>query len=159
MDGGYNSDSKWSMCRCLLQVYVYYELGKYYQNHKRYVRSRDDGQLAGRSGSSAKCAPQQYVDGQPNASRPHDGKSCHISLSCYHANKREFLDRKYHCRNKHTVSMLHCCLRSRFTAHLECSSPVYNCQPSLWLALRSAEVTSCTDDLLHLSQPSGADWK
>ena len=31
-----------------LQVYVYYELGKYYQNHKRYVRSRDDNQMAGK---------------------------------------------------------------------------------------------------------------
>lgn len=30
-----------------VQVYLYYELDKYYQNHKRYVRSRDDNQLAG----------------------------------------------------------------------------------------------------------------
>jgi hypothetical protein len=29
------------------QVYLYYELDNYYQNHKRYVRSRDDVQLAG----------------------------------------------------------------------------------------------------------------
>ena len=29
------------------QVYLYYELDRYYQNHKRYVRSRDDNQLAG----------------------------------------------------------------------------------------------------------------
>ena len=29
------------------QVYLYYELDNYYQNHKRYVRSRDDDQLAG----------------------------------------------------------------------------------------------------------------
>ena len=117
------------------QVYLYYELDSYYANHKRYVRSRDDNQLAGAlsqdavflvlrmcggvvplelhvmreagcpeghalargagvagtrctrisgghdlrlniagdgSGSS-KCAPQQYVGGQPNASLPHDG--------------------------------------------------------------------------------------
>lgn len=53
---------------------MYYELDKYYQNHKRYVRSRDDNQMAGNAGGSSKCAPQQYVDGSPNASLPHDGE-------------------------------------------------------------------------------------
>jgi hypothetical protein len=28
-------------------VYVYYELGQFYQNHRRYVKSREDKQLAG----------------------------------------------------------------------------------------------------------------
>ena len=28
-------------------VYIYYELSGFYQNHRRYVKSRDDGQLAG----------------------------------------------------------------------------------------------------------------
>lgn len=27
-------------------IYVYYELDNFYQNHRRYVKSRDDGQLA-----------------------------------------------------------------------------------------------------------------
>lgn len=45
-----------------VQVYVYYELGKYYQNHKRYVRSRDDNQMAGKSSGAGSggypCSPQ-----------------------------------------------------------------------------------------------------
>ena len=28
-------------------IYVYYELGQFYQNHRRYVKSRNDIQLAG----------------------------------------------------------------------------------------------------------------
>ena len=56
-----------------LQVYVYYELGKYYQNHKRYVRSRDDNQMAGKGTGSGKCAPEQYVGGNPNPALPQDG--------------------------------------------------------------------------------------
>ena len=56
-----------------VQVYVYYELGKYYQNHKRYVRSRDDNQMAGKGSGSGKCAPEQYVGGNPNPSLPNQG--------------------------------------------------------------------------------------
>ncbi|CAL5228440.1 g11575 [Coccomyxa viridis] len=56
-------------------VYVYYELGKYYQNHKRYVRSRDDNQMAGKSSGagSGKCAPEQYIGGNPDPSLPAQG--------------------------------------------------------------------------------------
>eukprot|EP00002_Diphylleia_rotans_P016383 TRINITY_DN3182_c1_g1_i1.p1 TRINITY_DN3182_c1_g1~~TRINITY_DN3182_c1_g1_i1.p1 ORF type:complete len:331 (+),score=69.49 TRINITY_DN3182_c1_g1_i1:45-1037(+) len=36
-------------------VYVYYELSNYYQNHRRYVRSRNDDQLAGEIVDSAKA--------------------------------------------------------------------------------------------------------
>lgn len=40
-------------------VYFYYGLKNYYQNHRRYVKSRDDNQLLGRSVSSVStdCAP------------------------------------------------------------------------------------------------------
>ena len=56
-----------------VQVYVYYELGKYYQNHKRYVRSRDDNQMAGKGSGSGKCAPEQYVGGNPDPGLPAQG--------------------------------------------------------------------------------------
>ena len=55
-------------------MYVYYELGNYYQNHKRYVRSRDDNQMAGKDAGSGKCAPQQYVGGNPDPSLPNGGE-------------------------------------------------------------------------------------
>lgn len=29
-------------------IYVYYQLDNFYQNHRRYVKSRDDNQLAGK---------------------------------------------------------------------------------------------------------------
>ena len=48
-------------------VYVYYELGNYYQNHRRYVQSRDHEQLAGEERSEAeleKCEPLIETDGQ-----------------------------------------------------------------------------------------------
>ena len=54
-------------------MFVYYELGKYYQNHKRYVRSRDDNQMAGKGGGSGQCAPEQYVGSQPDPSLPNQG--------------------------------------------------------------------------------------
>lgn len=53
-------------------VYLYYELQRYYQNHKRYVRSLNSNQLGGKyeaPGSLGTCAPQQYAsdsaDGTP----------------------------------------------------------------------------------------------
>jgi hypothetical protein len=64
--------------RCLLQiekemkapVYVYYELDNFYQNHRRYVKSRDDNQLLGKIVDVAKltanCDPLLYGD-IPNA--------------------------------------------------------------------------------------------
>ncbi|XP_071957115.1 cell cycle control protein 50A-like isoform X2 [Antedon mediterranea] len=46
------------------QVYIYYRLENYYQNHRRYVNSRDDLQLLGQSVNepSKECAPYQYDD-------------------------------------------------------------------------------------------------
>lgn len=61
-------------CRCninfelekdfLGKVYMYYGLTNYYQNHRRYVKSRDDDQLLGRLSStpSSDCSPFAYVD-------------------------------------------------------------------------------------------------
>lgn len=41
-------------------VYFYYELTNYYQNHRRYVSSRDDVQLRGETGSSSvECDPRE----------------------------------------------------------------------------------------------------
>lgn len=50
------------------KVYMYYGLTNYYQNHRRYVKSRDDDQLLGRLSMtpSSDCAPFAYVDDDPN---------------------------------------------------------------------------------------------
>jgi len=47
-------------------VYMYYGLSNYYQNHRRYVKSRDDDQLLGRLSTtpSTDCAPFAYTDDQ-----------------------------------------------------------------------------------------------
>lgn len=39
-------------------VYVYYELDNFYQNHRRYVKSRSDDQLAGNEVVDDNCSPQ-----------------------------------------------------------------------------------------------------
>lgn len=50
------------------KVYMYYGLSNYYQNHRRYVKSRDDDQLLGRLGDpSSDCEPFARVDGKPIA--------------------------------------------------------------------------------------------
>lgn len=48
------------------KVYMYYGLSNYYQNHRRYVKSRDDDQLLGRLSPtpSTDCEPFSRVDGQ-----------------------------------------------------------------------------------------------
>uniref|UniRef100_U5ETG0 Putative cell cycle control protein n=1 Tax=Corethrella appendiculata TaxID=1370023 RepID=U5ETG0_9DIPT len=50
------------------KVFMYYGLSNYYQNHRRYVKSRDDDQLLGRLSSipSSDCAPFAYVDENSN---------------------------------------------------------------------------------------------
>ncbi|XP_055389125.1 cell cycle control protein 50A [Condylostylus longicornis] len=47
-------------------VYMYYGLSNYYQNHRRYVKSRDDEQLLGRLSDtvSSDCAPFDKVNGK-----------------------------------------------------------------------------------------------
>ncbi|KAH7287711.1 hypothetical protein KP509_32G070300 [Ceratopteris richardii] len=50
-------------------VYVYYELDNYYQNHRRYVKSRSDTQLQnGGVSNTQNCKPEQNLLG--NASLP-----------------------------------------------------------------------------------------
>ncbi len=51
---------------------MYYHLHRFYQNHKRYVRSRSDAQLAGKTRDpSIKCQPEQYVgEGQSRPINP-----------------------------------------------------------------------------------------
>ncbi|KXZ44835.1 hypothetical protein GPECTOR_61g788 [Gonium pectorale] len=46
-------------------VYVYYELNGFYQNHRRYVKSRSDMQLANQEKNLATnlCDPQEYLGG------------------------------------------------------------------------------------------------
>jgi len=39
------------------QIYVYYQLSNYYQNHRRYVKSRSDEQLKGSIGNLGQCSP------------------------------------------------------------------------------------------------------
>lgn len=43
-------------------VYIYYGLKNYYQNHRRYVKSRDDNQLLGKDVSqvNSDCSPYSY---------------------------------------------------------------------------------------------------
>lgn len=47
-------------------IYVYYQLDNFYQNHRRYVKSRNDEQL--RSGNSVNetsdCKPEDYANGE-----------------------------------------------------------------------------------------------
>eukprot|EP00246_Nothoceros_aenigmaticus_P014377 TRINITY_DN5425_c0_g1_i2.p1 TRINITY_DN5425_c0_g1~~TRINITY_DN5425_c0_g1_i2.p1 ORF type:complete len:359 (+),score=61.35 TRINITY_DN5425_c0_g1_i2:232-1308(+) len=46
-------------------VYVYYQLDNYYQNHRRYVKSRSDTQLRGTDmGDVTNCKPEDYYNGK-----------------------------------------------------------------------------------------------
>uniref|UniRef100_A0A0A9WLT9 Cell cycle control protein 50A n=1 Tax=Lygus hesperus TaxID=30085 RepID=A0A0A9WLT9_LYGHE len=63
-------------CTCIVQfnlpqdfkgdVYLYYGLTNFYQNHRRYVKSRDDSQLLGRLSQdpSSDCEPYRKLGGQ-----------------------------------------------------------------------------------------------
>ncbi|KAK7313755.1 hypothetical protein VNO77_38953 [Canavalia gladiata] len=46
-------------------IYVYYQLDNFYQNHRRYVKSRNDEQLrdSGKANSVSGCEPEDYVNG------------------------------------------------------------------------------------------------
>ncbi|XP_075871506.1 cell cycle control protein 50A-like [Nelusetta ayraudi] len=73
-------NSTWS-CGCSIpfhldhsyegSVFMYYGLSNFYQNHRRYVKSRDDSQLNGDTASlmnpSKECAPYDYHDTKPIA--------------------------------------------------------------------------------------------
>ncbi|OWM81087.1 ALA-interacting subunit 3-like [Punica granatum] len=47
-------------------IYVYYQLDNFYQNHRRYVKSRSDSQLRSNSSANAvsDCKPEDYSNGQ-----------------------------------------------------------------------------------------------
>ena len=66
-------ESPGSSCKCVIEfnltkefdrdVFVYYSLTNYYQNHRRYVKSRDDKQLLGFKGyPSDDCLPFKYKE-------------------------------------------------------------------------------------------------
>ncbi|KAG9453184.1 hypothetical protein H6P81_006088 [Aristolochia fimbriata] len=48
-------------------IYVYYQLDNFYQNHRRYVKSRNDEQLqdAKKANTTSGCDPEDSVDGSP----------------------------------------------------------------------------------------------
>lgn len=53
------------------EVYVYYGLSNFYQNHRRYVKSRDDRQLLGNvKDSGQECKPFQYDPKDPSSKIP-----------------------------------------------------------------------------------------
>ena len=65
----YNAECKCSLNFTLTEnfdrdVYIYYGLTNFYQNHRRYVRSRDDKQLLGNLGSRVDeaCVPYATID-------------------------------------------------------------------------------------------------
>lgn len=47
-------------------VYVYYQLDNFYQNHRRYVKSRNDDQLrdSGKANSTSGCDPEDMANGK-----------------------------------------------------------------------------------------------
>mmetsp|Transcript_23148 Transcript_23148/g.58149 ORF Transcript_23148/g.58149 Transcript_23148/m.58149 type:complete len:362 (+) Transcript_23148:449-1534(+) len=50
-------------------VYIYYQLDNFYQNHRRYVKSRSSEQLQGDTGTGVDtqdCAPKQYANNDPS---------------------------------------------------------------------------------------------
>lgn len=77
-----NSSNITSTCTCTIKfaltssfpapVYIYYGLTNFYQNHRRYVKSRDDNQLLGQSVTSytvnSDCSPYSYDN--TSSSRP-----------------------------------------------------------------------------------------
>ncbi|KAM4695392.1 cell cycle control protein 50A [Discoglossus pictus] len=77
------SNISWNSSRCTCyhnftldyafesNVFMYYGLSNFYQNHRRYVKSRDDSQLNGDKSSltnpSKECDPYRTSDGKPIA--------------------------------------------------------------------------------------------
>ena len=51
-------------CNFQDDVFIYYGLTNYYQNHRRYVKSRDDSQLLGdlSKSPSSDCAPYDRTE-------------------------------------------------------------------------------------------------
>ena len=58
-----------------LQIYVFYRLGSFFQNYRRYVRSIDSNAMHdGSSGAgSSACDPFRYVGDEANPALPNNG--------------------------------------------------------------------------------------
>jgi len=80
-------------------VYVYYELTKFFQNNRRYVRSVSSQQLAGIAvpleSLKTTCEPMLYVTGQPNDSYPADGLVTPCGLQAWSFFNDTFSFRKF----------------------------------------------------------------
>ena len=62
-------------------VFIYYALGNFYQNHRRYIRSRDDNQLLGRLKTDVadmdfKCEPYLVCKTSEECCSEHTGGNC-----------------------------------------------------------------------------------
>ena len=81
--------SNWKPCKCEVPfkldedwegpVYLYYGLTNFYQNHRRYVKSRDEKQLLGnieKTGTNSDCAPYYKEEGEKECGWCQKEKRC-----------------------------------------------------------------------------------
>lgn len=72
-------------------MFIYYGLSNFYQNHRRYVKSRDDAQLNGKvdpNGPSSECSP---FDSDPEGSKIFIVPCGAIANSMFNGNHRLIL--------------------------------------------------------------------
>lgn len=78
-------------------VHVYYILGDFYQNHKRYVRSVSYDQLHGGNPSGLQdCVPQRWIGSEENASLPQMGQMNPCGLTAWSLFNDSFTDFSVH---------------------------------------------------------------
>ncbi|KAG8226237.1 hypothetical protein J437_LFUL006339 [Ladona fulva] len=65
------------------KVYMYYGLTNFYQNHRRYVKSRDDNQLLGKLNSppSSDCMPFAYTEKTPQGEPTSNGSATQMPVA------------------------------------------------------------------------------
>ena len=67
-------------------IYVYYEIHNFYQNHRRFVKSRSDSQLSAngviQSELTDNCPPQLYLRNGTNSSNSSSGNSSNTIFPC-----------------------------------------------------------------------------
>ena len=67
-------------------IYVYYEIHNFYQNHRRFVKSRSDSQLSAngvmQSDLTDNCPPQLYLRNGTNSSNSSSGNSSSTIFPC-----------------------------------------------------------------------------